>query len=76
MSVDGRTLTIIKAMALGPICYDDCSSMCVHCGSDEDDKTLEFLSIRHEPGCPVLLARAILKELGTPMHIYRVTYQS
>jgi hypothetical protein len=73
--MDERLLSIVKAMALGPICSDDWSSVCLHCDSDEDDRTLEFLSIRHKPGCPVLLARAIMKEQGTPVNIYKVTFQ-
>lgn len=73
MSVDERTLTIIKAMAKGPICDNDfCGESCLHCNSTEHD---EFSSIRHKPECPVLLARTILKQQGTPINIYKVTYQ-
>jgi hypothetical protein len=74
MSVDERTLTIIKAMARGPACYDDNSnSICVYCDTEWDHINVAgFREIRHKPECPVLLARTVLKELGTPMNIYQI----
>lgn len=75
--MDERTLTIIKAMARGPACYDDNSnSICVYCGTEWDHiHVAGFREIRHQPECPILLARMTLKELGTPMNIYKIVHQ-
>jgi hypothetical protein len=36
---------------------------------------MEIARIRHRIDCPVALARAILKELGTPVCVYRVDFE-
>ncbi len=72
--MDERILAILKAVARGEsICYD-ASCECLYCPGNENYSNERIDSINHKPECPILLARAILRETGAPLKFYRVTY--
>lgn len=69
-------LKVIKAMAMGYLAEYDSGYECVHCNASatKERKDIEIEGeIYHNPGCPVLLARQILHDAGTPMNIYKIT---
>jgi len=73
--MDERLITILKAVAYGETVSDeDGDSLCLYCGfnSHLDSNGENGL---HEPACPVWLARAILKEQGMPLSLYRIEYE-
>lgn len=78
--MDERVLPIVKAMAMGHICYDDCSGMCLYCEAMDYDENYSPIpepvsDLYHKPGCPVTLARTLLKEQGTPVNVYRIDFE-
>jgi|SRR5579885_2090184 len=63
--MDERIITILKAIAYGETAADMYGdSYCLYCSNAE-----------HEPTCPVSLARAALKEQGTPLLEYRIDFE-
>lgn len=74
---DTRLLSIVKAVALGPVNEDDFEPSCIFCHAQDESmiSPTDIARIRHVPDCPVTLARAILKEQGTPVCVYRVDFE-
>ena len=76
-TMDNRLLAIIKAMASGRL--DSYSDMplysCFYCDSGKH-KELDDLEVNEEiphlADCPIIQARELLQEIGTPINIYRV----
>jgi hypothetical protein len=71
--IDARTQLIVQAMALGPIAGDDMHDWCPHCEATASYDEQKDFKYPHEPSCPVLLARALLREWGTPLRVYEVS---
>ena len=73
--MDGRILAILKTLAYGEVGSNDMGdSVCLYCdyilyAKSDDEQGL------HEPACPVRVARALLKEQGTPLLLFRVDYE-
>lgn len=73
--MDERILAILKTLAYGEIGSNDMGdSVCLYCdfnlyAESDDEQGL------HEPDCPVRVARALLKEQGTPICLYRIDYE-
>lgn len=72
--MDERILTILKEVARGETCCYDMGSECLYCSGDENYASDRIESIHHKPDCPILLARALLREMGMPLCLYKVTY--
>ena len=72
--MDERILTILKEVARGETCCDDMASSCLYCSGDENYSSERIEDINHKPECPIMLARAILREMGTPLCLYKVTH--
>jgi len=72
--MDERIVTILKEVARGETCCYDMGCECLYCPGDENFSPDRIESINHTPQCPILLARAILREQGTPLCLYKVTY--
>lgn len=73
--MDERILAILKTLAYGETGSNDIGdSLCLYCNynpyAPSDDE-----SGLHEPTCPVRVARAVLKEQGTPLLLYRIDYE-
>ena|SRR5579884_3289786 len=67
-SLDPRMLTVLKAVARGSFCYDEGGALECHYCSPQDEE-------EHESLCPVVLARAVLKEMDMPLCVYRVIWE-
>lgn len=78
--MDERLLSIVKAVALDTTAYcDDWGNVnCVFCSASSPERSIapDLPEItKHDDGCKVTLARIILKELGTPVCIYKVEFE-
>lgn len=75
--MDERIVAVIKATAKAPTCEIMGETCCCYCDSSEHlDTNYHGLSeIKHEPGCKVLLARALCIEWGMPLGMYYVSYE-
>ncbi len=72
--MDERVLTIVRAVALGPVNEDDFEPYCIFCHNQDESmiSPTDIARIRHDSDCPVALARTILKEQGTPVSVYQI----
>lgn len=76
--MDERTLAIVKAVALDAATYcDDWADInCAFCSASEGEYFAPGLpKINHAASCEVTLARQILKDMGTPVNIYKVEFE-
>jgi hypothetical protein len=76
--MDERLLAIVKAVALdtGLYCDDRWDVNCAFCGVSDEAKYIApgLPEIKHSDDCKVTFARAILKELGIPVCIYKMEF--
>lgn len=73
--MDERIITILKEVAQEHTeDYDGMWLACVFCNGDADYSNPRVDDIIHAANCPTMLARAILREMGTPLHVYQITY--
>jgi hypothetical protein len=66
---------IILEMAIGPLAESEESCYCVYCNHAPLTKKLvytEEIDWIHEQMCPVVRARRILAQRGTPLNIYKI----
>jgi hypothetical protein len=71
---DKRMQTIIEDLALTePICHDICPWCREYHAEPIAGTTLD--KTQHKSDCLIILARQILQDQGTPVGIYRVTYE-
>lgn len=75
--MDERIIMVLKAIAYGDVQQDDCGCNCHYCNGDEiyDWHNIIIDHIAHEPTCPIMLARDILREQGTPLKVYNVSWE-
>lgn len=80
--MDERTLAVLVAMAKGSLPEDDFGCQCLYCDASqwEIPRTPHKLEdtnadLHHKPDCPINVARILLKERGTPINVYKVTYE-
>jgi hypothetical protein len=73
--MDERILTILKETAQERTSSDDMSTNCVFCNGeyDYDHKSTDY--IIHEETCATILARTLLRERGTPLYAFSVTFE-
>lgn len=62
---------VVLAMARGLLSSDDFGRRCLYC-SYRDEYYEE--KIAHDEECPILLARRILREQGTPLYRYTIEW--
>jgi hypothetical protein len=75
MVMDERVLTILKEVAQEHTQDSDSMDLsCVFCSGDRDYSVSRVDNIVHEANCPTVLARMVLREMGTPLHVYQITY--
>lgn len=76
--LDERIITILKEVAYGEVQTDDMGNECLYCNGDEiyDWHNIRIDKVEHKPDCPIMLARDILREMGTPLQVYNVTYEA
>lgn len=75
--MDERILTILKEVAQEHTQdYDGMNTECVFpsCTGEYDYITNQCDQISHSAECPTTLARAVLRELGSPLRLYKITY--
>jgi hypothetical protein len=66
---------IILEMAIGPLAESEEAYYCVYCNHAPLTAKLiytEEIDWIHEPSCPVVRARKILAQRGTPLNIYKI----
>lgn len=75
--MDERIVKILREMAYGEVQQDDCGCTCHYCNGDEiyDWHSILIDHIAHESTCPIILARDVLRERGTPLKVYNVTWE-
>lgn len=78
--MDERTLTIIKSMAMGYLAEEECwGYTCLYCTATaalvRTDVEAELEEIQHDKDCPIVLARQVLRDAGTPMNVYKMRAQ-
>lgn len=76
--MDKRILLVLREMAMGYLVYDTSGYSCLHCaavgyGLEGPDPSHE--DVFHDKNCPVLVARAVLSELGMPLKLYCFSYE-
>ena len=69
--MDERIFTVLKVLAYGRTAEQAASEMCLYCDYDQYRESDQGFGL-HEPTCPIRVARAILKEQGTPIYLYDV----
>lgn len=73
--MDERILAILKEVAQEHTeDYDGMWLSCVFCNGDADYSRPRVDDIIHTANCPTILARTLLREIGTPLHVYQITY--
>jgi len=72
--MDERILAILKAVANVDYATagDNDDPYCLFCASDTPSGNPKDVDDPHESACPVVLARRILAEQGTPLKVWRV----
>lgn len=75
--MDERILRILKEVAYGEVETDDMGSQCLYCNGDEiyDWHNPRIDKVAHEPTCPIILARDVLREMGTPLKVYDLRWE-
>lgn len=75
--IDDRMLKVLKEMAYGEVQQDDCGCNCHYCNGPEryDWHNILIDRIEHEPTCPIILARDVLREMNTPLKVYNVSWE-
>ncbi len=73
MSMSERLYKIVRMVAYGELVAGEMVEECPHCTYERRYGDEEPI---HTPDCIVPLARAEMKELGTPLKKYRVEYES
>lgn len=79
MTREETITTILLAVAQGEVPCFEMGYECLYCHA-EGGKPREYAikvgdyveRVKHSPNCPIVLARQILREQGTPLNIYKV----
>lgn len=75
--MDERVIKVLKEMAYGEVQHNDSGCECHYCNGNEvyDWHNIIIDHIEHEPTCPIILARNVLRDMGTPLKVYNVSWE-
>lgn len=75
--IDERIINVLKEMAYGEVQHNDSGCECHYCNGNEiyDWHNIIIDHIEHETTCPIILARDVLREMGTPLKVYNVSWE-